>query len=173
MVGTFFISLALLSVSLVFNYKMMRINGELERFVPEERIEYFDLFTAEDEPVSINSSDLHGGRPCLIFFLSRPCSACDQNVTLVNRISSIMKNEIRVFGVILDTYESAREFVQRNKAKFKIYVPGDLARLEKEMNFSSNEAMTLIYHNGKAVYRKKGNISGEDYTRILKILKKN
>ncbi|MCP4219332.1 MAG: hypothetical protein GY765_32155 [bacterium] len=86
-------------------------------------------------------------------------------------MTKIMKDKIRVFGVIRDTSEEARRFVGKKKTKFKIYVPDDLERFEKEMRTYSDETQVYVYHEDKIVLKKSGDIAGEDYKAIIKILK--
>lgn len=162
--------IAILVTAGVIITNLIQENKTLKAHVPclveGERIEYFDL-KGMDEQV-IDESNLEEEGTSLIFIFSRPCSPCNRNIVFWNRTANILKDDVRVFGIILDDFSRAHDFSQSKKLHFNIYVPVDLNRFVEQWRLKLDLAQTVLYHDLQVKTVEIGDLNGQSFTEMVK-----
>jgi peroxiredoxin len=146
------------------------IKSHLNSLTPGEKIDYFDLTGSDSEKVDadkLNSLDLS-----LLFIFKQPCSRCDRNIALWNRIGNILKEDVAIYGIIPGDHSQLAYFYDKAPLNFRLYIPQDLLKFKETMRLRMNLAQTILYRKGMVVYLKNGELEGEDYTYLVTEIKR-
>ena len=136
-----YVILLVLIFSLFINYKLSVLNKYYKDKIPYllegEKIKNVDLI-GEDaqfiDPLRIKKGI------SIIFVFLKSCSPCDKNIIFWKKIAKLLKNEVSVTGVVLNTPTKAFNFENKAKLNFKIYVPDDLPAYIRDMRMMINQS---------------------------------
>lgn len=142
------------------------LKSQLPYLVKGETITYFDVIGTESNKV--NAAKLNESYISLVFIFEQPCSHCDLNLAIWNRIANILKCNAAVFGIIPGEPAQMFELQEKARLNFKIFVPDDLPKFKEEMRIKTNMAQTILYVNKKVEFVKFGNLDGNDFTTIVR-----
>lgn len=170
---TFSLVLVIIGLTLISGFgffKFYQVNQELRAampyLMPGQAIEYFDILGQDAQ--SRNVSILEGDKPALLFVFSRPCSPCNNNIIYWKKIAALLKNKVKVYGIVLGKIDETFELTEKAKPGFDVYVPEDLETFIKSMKLQLNFPQTIIYRNNRVVYQKMGDLTGPDAASIIK-----
>jgi hypothetical protein len=107
------------------------------------------------------------GVPIILCIFSRPCSPCDENILLWNRIASFLKDKAWVFGIVIGKPEVAQELSAKTRLDFDVFVPRDERSFIKALRAYSPSSQTIICLNAKATRVHIGNLSPENAVSII------
>jgi hypothetical protein len=166
------IIVAILVVAGFTIFKLIQTNKDLHSHIPnllqDETIKYFDLLDKDGRELDISA--LNTQNPVLLFVFSRPCTKCNKNIIFWQKLTEIAQNKVDVYGIVLDDLGKAFEFEEEAKLNFKIYVPENIKKFEKNLRIKLNFSQTIVYSNG-VKYLKMGNLQGEETVKIIKLLR--
>lgn len=167
------LSVVLVSGFLIF--RLLQINTQLRTkipyLLPDEKIEYFDLIDKDAKKIdSTVLSTASTAKPSLIFIFSRPCSKCNKNIYLWQKIAEISKGRINVYGIVLDSLGAAFDFEESANLNFKIFVPEDITKFKNSLRIVFNFSMSILYDNG-VKYMQLGELQSDDAVEIIKLIK--
>ncbi|MCP4217639.1 MAG: hypothetical protein GY765_23555 [bacterium] len=158
-------------VSIYFNLQLISQNTKLEAalpyLTPGESPEYFDIISEDGKNVDL--SRLQSGNSLIVIFKS-PCSRCNKNIAVWNRIFDHVKDQCNVYGIITGDASDIHEVGAGTK--FDLYYPADINRFRRAFRLRLNFAQTLVAKEGKIDLIRFGDISGEDFPTIIKTIKK-
>ncbi|MCP4214785.1 MAG: redoxin domain-containing protein [bacterium] len=161
---------AALMVSGLFNIKLFKENQDLKKALPylfkSESVEYFDLI--DTSGANITLSDLES-QNALVLIFSQPCNICNKNIDLWNKIASLVKGQCEVYGIIPGDAGYSTDI--EKKVKFKLYYPADRKQFSDVFRLRMNLPQTIIYSQNKVIYIKLGELTGTDFTEIVRALR--
>lgn len=156
--------IAVISAFLVKQHK-----DSLMSLTEGEKISYLNLEkVGESESKTVSASDLKDYS--IIFIFQRPCVPCNKNVHMWNRITSCFKEKANFYGVILDSMEKAYNYSQETKNKFGLYIPKDIEKAIQKLRIKINMPHTIVCKGRKILYIRLGELSGQEYFDISKLL---
>lgn len=152
--------------------KLLNLNNQLRSkipyLLPNEKITYFTLLDKDAE--RIDASVLTGPKPSVIVIFSRPCSKCSKSIFAWKKIAALVKDEVNVYGIVLDSLSAAFEFEETTNLNFKIYVPEDIPKFKAGLRVILNYSMTMVYLDGVKSL-KLGDLETVDAGRLIKLLR--
>ena len=92
----------------------------------------------------------------------------NSNVMLWKKIARLLRNDARIYGIVLTSYQDMLNFSAEAKLGFPLFCPQDLKIFLQKMRIRLNLAQTVVCVNGKIKKVKFGKLGGEDYLEILK-----
>lgn len=125
---------------LVYCVKLQVENYGLRASIPflakGEGIDYFDLTGAGDAEVDERFLNGDGETLSVLFIYERPCSSCNKNNGIWNKISRI-KGPVpfNTYGIVLDSREKVEEFASSGAVNFDLYFPRDVKRFIEFFEF--------------------------------------
>ncbi len=158
-----------LLIILLFN--LVLTNKKLKESFPYltkgEKIEYFDLL--DKNAKELGKEVLKKNYLNLIFIFKRPCSTCNGNVLYWNRIAKILKNKVKIYGIIPGTPSLMFDLSKKAETNFKIFVPENLKMFISENKIKTDKAYTILLKRNKIFLNIVGNLSGDDYLKIIRV----
>jgi peroxiredoxin len=169
------ITFAVVVVSGFMIFRLLRLNDQLRAkipyLLPDEKIKYFNLVDKDAREIDSAVLSAPGtSKPSLIFIFSRPCSECNRNIYLWNKIAEIAKDKVNVYGIVLDSLGAAFEFEESANLNFKIFAPEDISKFQRSLRIILNFSMSILYHEG-VKYMKLGDLQSDDAVEIIKLVK--
>ncbi|MCP4215291.1 MAG: redoxin domain-containing protein [bacterium] len=156
--------------SICLNIFLLDANTQVKAHLPYllqgEAPEDIDLVSEDGKNVRL--SDLESSAS-LIFIFRQPCSTCNKNLRIWNRIHKIVKENCNVYGIVLG--ELAKTVDVSERATFDIYVPADVPRFRESFRVKINLSQTIIFNAGKAAYVHLGELQSDDFTGIVRYIK--
>lgn len=163
----------ILSYSLFLNYQYNKQKNFYKQSVPYllpgEKITYFDLVGLDGD--NIDASILEQEKPSLIIIFKQPCSSCNENIQLWRRLGKLVTNRVNVYGIILNDDVDPVEFSKKTRLSFGLYQPFEKEKFVENWRVKLKYAQTIIYHQGRVIDVKLGDLSSDEFTEIIKILK--
>lgn len=136
-----------------------------------EEIRYFDLIGTDNNQV--DASVLKDGHISLLFIFKHPCVPCNHNLTLWRRMAKILKDDqVTVYGIWLGSPSEMFEFADNAKLGFKLFSPVDVEKFKNQLKLNLNYARTILYADNQILAYKLANLEGEDYSSMLRQIKK-
>ncbi len=167
---TFLVVVGILIVSGAGFFKLYRANQQNKAAIPYllkgEAIGYFDLIG--DDAHTLDRTALKSKKPSLIFIFSKPCSPCNKNITYWKKISSILKDKVTVYGIVLGNESEAFNFSEQAKLNFKVFIPRDLKAFTSNLRIKLNFAQTIVYHDNRVVHLQLGDLNGDTASGIIR-----
>ncbi len=166
------VSLLLVFSGIIFNLARQNkiLKSQLTSLALGQSIDYFDLVDMNE--TVIDKSVLNREKGSLIFIFSRPCSICNANTIFWNRMAEISKDDVEVFGIVLDDFPQVLALSKNKKINFNLFVPANIERFIGEFRVYSNQAHSILYYNGKVESIAVGELSGESYTEMMRKVKR-
>lgn len=148
---------------------MDRIKSSLPSLLKGDKISYFAIEGTDG--MNLDRSVLDKNKFSTILIFQRPCSPCNKNITIWNRLAVSLRDKANIYGIVLDKIEETSRFAQAGLTKFKLYSPQNIETFIQSFNIQINLPQTILYEDGKIVYIKLGDLLPEDYFEIMKIIK--
>lgn len=108
----------------------------------------------------------------LLCIFSRPCSSCNINLKIWNRLSGALLNQndnIKIYGISVASLEEVVNLFYLGAAKFSLYIPKNQDDFIRLVKYSDHEAQTIAFSGGVVRYIKHGTLDLNDYLNIVKI----
>jgi hypothetical protein len=136
-----------------------------------EAIRYTGNLVGTDQSSTSAPFSKSNGAPVILCIFSRPCSPCEENIVLWNRIASFLKDKAWVIGIVIGKLELARDLAANMRLDFEVFVPEDERSFIKELRAFSPSSQTLVCLNARTTRIHIGNLSPEDAVSIMEEIK--
>lgn len=160
------ISLILLVISAFAIARLIAVNRSLRQSLPyllkNETINYFELIGENGNQINHEAIN----RPTFIFIFSRPCSPCDKNISLWNTFAELFQEKMDIFGIVLEEPEAIGYLREKVKLNFPLYSPRDINKFIPAFRLRLPHSQTIII-NGKVTFQKTGELTQNDFSRIV------
>jgi peroxiredoxin len=141
------------------------LRENIPHLLPGEEISYFQLIGTDTEAINLNALS---EKLVFIYIFKTPCSKCNENVMCWNKMAKILKDKADFYGISLSGYADMLEISKSSGLNFSMYSPEDSEKFIRSWKLKFNIPQTIIYHNGKVLMVKLGNLNGKDYIKMLK-----
>jgi hypothetical protein len=133
-------------------------------------ISYFDLIG--DDGVFITTDFINNrDQMHVIYIFGEPCTPCNKNLAIWNKISAVCSNFANFHGVAFGNMQEVLNIPNNMKVNFKIFYPKDTNRFVKYFNVQARQSQTILYKNSVVIYSKEGDLDFEDYIKIVDRIK--
>jgi len=134
-----------------------------------EKISYFDLL--DEKQVKIDKEAIHRGKISLVYIFQRPCSPCDKNIILLNKLIGQFAGKVEVYGVVIAGFQEFINQVDNLKANFKLYYPEDPERFLARFRLKTNLSQLLVYSD-RVTYLALGELDNADILTLIDFMRK-
>lgn len=87
-----------------------------------------------------------GGPHTTLFFLfEQPCTPCNRNLRVWNKISSLAHGKVQAYGIVLSSLEEAANFSMEQNPAFPVCVPSDIQRFRQRYRLRYGFAQTILF----------------------------
>jgi len=147
--------------------KISFLKGNLPYLLPGEKIDYFDVLNTKDERLGLSNID---NNATLLFIFERPCTRCNKNIKVWQKIAQIVKrkNNVNVYGIVLGDPKDMFNLAGMMKLNFDLCSAVDQTKLIDSLRIRLNLPQTVLLKNGKVSSVLIGELTGDNYTKILK-----
>ncbi len=153
--------------------KTVSIKNNLKELYPHlikgEKVGYFDLMDKNSHRTEIEI--LKENNISLIFIFKLPCSTCSGNILYWNRIARILNGKVKIYGIVPGIPSQMFDLLNEAKLNFKIYIPNDFNKFIKKNKVKTNLSYTIVCLKGKIILNIPGNLTGDDYLEIVRVVK--
>jgi thioredoxin-related protein len=164
-----FIIVSVILIVFVFTtVRLISINRSLRNSLPylllNESIGGFELVNEQGEEATVRISE----KPAFILVFSRPCSPCDQNIGLWNAFAEMFSEKMDFYGIVLGEPGAMGYLREKAKLVFPLYVPPDIKKFISTFRLRLPHSQTIIVsEKGKVAYLKPGELTQDDFSRIV------
>lgn len=166
------LSLLLVLAGLVILRQMQQIKvlkNSLPFLAVGEKITYFDLL--DEKQVKIDKEALDRNKISLVYIFQRPCSPCDKNIILLNKLIGQFAGKLEVYGVVIAGFQEFVNQVDNLKANFKLYYPEDPDRFLARFRLKTNLSQLLVYSD-RVAYLALGELDNADMLALIDFIRK-
>jgi hypothetical protein len=134
-----------------------------------DAIEYFELIGEDGS--AIDKAKMEKTKTSAIFIFSNGCYSCNKNLVFWKKIIAVSRGNVTGYGIIIKDYVKTVNKTNSLKINFKLFQPVDIDRFIDRFSIKNNLSKTILYKDNKVVYEKDGELTVEDYFRIINIIK--
>ncbi len=107
----------------------------------------------------------------IINFWASWCEPCKKEVELLNSLNKNVKN-LKIVGIsIMDTFSDANNFLNTQKVNYENYFDENLISLDYFISINSIPVTFLMDKSNNIIFRINGELTPDDYTRIIRAIK--
>lgn len=169
----------LITILLIEAYFLISQNNRLKRQLATLRNSGHHLLIDELAP-SIEVVDLEGkseninfskiNKKSLLFIFSLPCVPCEKNFAFWQRLYATLKQDAYIVAIAMAELNEAMFLKNTDVIKFQIYIPKDKNKFGSSYRVFALPQTLLIDNKGKIQWIKLGNLNGDDYNEIKKLV---
>ena len=166
------IFIILIFLLLILNGRAVKYSKEeLLKLIPHvlvgEQIEVFDIVAENNQLLNIKS--LNSGIS-VIYIFAAPCVPCNKNLIFLKKLSKMLKDKKKIYGIVFGQYETARTILTAKKIKINLCVPHNKKAFIETFRIKHELDQLIVTKNRRIIFVGIGELSLKEYFKVKHIL---
>jgi hypothetical protein len=106
----------------------------------------------------------------VIYIFSAPCIPCNKNLVILKKLSKLLDDKNKVYGIVFSEYETAKDILDAKKIKINLYVPQNKKTFIENFRIKHELDQLIVINNRRIVFVGVGELSIKDYFKIKNML---